>query len=75
MGRFGLLVTATLIASGFGAQHVLAQSDNPSTQKSEKVGKQKSTEKKNATKQTNTQTNSGGAAPMSGYRPDQQSNY
>jgi hypothetical protein len=74
MGRLGLLVAAALIAGGFGMQQAYAQSDNTSAQKTEKAEKKKA-EKKNTTQQTNTQTNSGKSAPMSGYRPDTESNY
>ena len=73
MGRIGLLVATALIAGGVGTQPVYAQSGTGS-QKSEKADKQKSTEKKNAAKQSGTQTQPS-PAPMSGYRPDSLSNY
>lgn len=74
MKRIGLLVAAALIA-GAGLQQAYAQSGNTPAQKSEKAEKKKSTEKKDAAKQTGTQGNNAQTAPMSGYRPDPVINY
>jgi F0F1-type ATP synthase membrane subunit c/vacuolar-type H+-ATPase subunit K len=76
MARTGLLILAALIVGGAGIHQAYAQSGNTTGQKSEKADKQKSTEKKTTTKQSGSQTSGGqSAAPMSGYRPDPQSNY
>jgi len=69
----GILAVATLLVSGVGAHQTYAQADKTAEQA--KADKQKSTEKKNAAKKTETQADSGKSAPMSGFRPDPQTNY
>jgi hypothetical protein len=75
MTRTALLILTALIVGGAGIHQAYAQSGNTTGHKSAKSDKQKSTEKKNAAKQSDTQNNSGQSAPMSGYRPDTVSNY
>jgi hypothetical protein len=75
MGRIAVLLSVLLIASGFHVHHADAQSGNTSEQKAGKANKKKSAEKKGAGKQTGAQSNTGQAVPMSGYRPDPQTNY
>jgi hypothetical protein len=67
-----LVAASALFAAGFGVNQGHAQSGKAQT---EKADKQKSTEKKNTAKQGTTQTTNGQPAPMSGFRPDPQTNY
>ena len=69
-----LIAASALFAAGFGVNQGHAQSGNAPA-KTEKADKQKSTEKKNTAKQGATQTTNGQPAPMSGFRPDPQTNY
>jgi hypothetical protein len=71
--RIGLVAAAALLAGGIGINPVHAQTSTTSAQQADP--KKKSTEKKDAAKQAETQTGSGKSAPMSGFRPDPQSNY
>jgi hypothetical protein len=75
MGRIAVLLSVLLIASGVRVHHADARSGNTQEQKAGKTNKKKSTEKKNTGKQTGAQTDTGQAVPMSGYRPDPQTNY
>ena len=69
-----LASAVTLFAGGAAIDRVQAQASNPPAQQSD--AKQKAAaDKKNAAKQTEAQTGSGKAAPMSGFRPDPQTNY
>ena len=72
MGRIAFLLAAALLVSGVSNHQASAQTDSTAKQKAEK---QKSTEKKDAKKPAAAQTESGQSAPMSGFRPDPQSNY
>lgn len=67
------LVLAALLVGGLTINQALAQASNTAAQQAD--AKKKSTEKKDAAKQTETQTNSGKSAPMSGFRPDPVTNY
>ena len=67
------LVLAALLVGGLTINQTHAQASNTPAQQAD--AKKKSTEKKDAAKQAETQTNSGKSAPMSGFRPDPQSNY
>jgi hypothetical protein len=69
----GLVAVALMFAAGPGARVASAQDSSKSGQRTEKTDKQKSTEKKS--KQTQTTQGSNAAAPMSGFRPDPQTNY
>jgi hypothetical protein len=71
MGRIAFLLAATLLMTGAGMHQASAQTDSTTKHK---TAKQKSTEKKE-TKNPAAQTDSGQSAPMSGFRPDPQSNY
>jgi hypothetical protein len=68
----GLAVAVALFASGGGIDRLQAQTSTTTAQQSD--AKQKAAEKK-AAKQTETKTDAGKSAPMSGFRPDPQSNY
>jgi hypothetical protein len=73
MTRTGFLILAALIGGSVAGMHqVSAQTDNTAKHKTEK---QKPTEKKETKKPAAAQTDSGKSAPMSGFRPDPQSNY
>jgi hypothetical protein len=72
MTRTGLLILAALIGGSAGMNQAFAQTDSTAKHRTEK---QKSTEKKAATKPANTQTSSDKSVPMSGYRPDPVINY
>jgi hypothetical protein len=67
-----LVAAAALFTGGITSQ-VHAQATSTPAQQAD--AKKKSTEKKDAAKQAETQTNSGKSAPMSGFRPDPQTNY
>jgi hypothetical protein len=71
MGRIAFLLAAMLLMNGACLHQASAQTDSTTKHKTEK---QKSTEKKEAKKPA-PQTDSGQSAPMSGFRPDPQSNY
>lgn len=74
ISRGAVVVAASaLLAAAFGVNQGRAQSGNAPA-KTEKADKQKSTEKKNAAKQGAAQTTNQ-PAPMSGFRPDPQTNY
>jgi hypothetical protein len=80
MGRIALIAAAALFAGGIGMHPAYPQSGTApkadKAEKAEKADKQKSTEKKNTAKQNGTQqTGSTQSAPMSGFRPDPQTNY
>lgn len=68
----GLVAAAALLCGSIGTKQVLAQTSDTSAQQSD--AKKKQAEKK-AAKQTETKTDSGKSAPMSGFRPDPQTNY
>jgi hypothetical protein len=70
--QIGLVAAAALLCGSIGTQQVLAQTGTTTTQQTD--AKKKAAEKK-AAKQAETQTNSGTSAPMSGFRPDPQTNY
>ena len=67
----GLVAVAALLCGTIGTKQVHAQTTT-SAQQSD--AKQKAAEKK-AAKQAETKANSGKSAPMSGFRPDPQTNY
>jgi hypothetical protein len=69
----GLVAAAALFAGNIGINQAHAQTSNTSAQQTD--AKKKSTEKKDAAKQAEKRTNSEKPAPMSGFRPDPQSNY
>jgi hypothetical protein len=68
----GLVAAVVLIGGTIGFDQANAQVSNPPAQQAD--AKQKAAEKK-AAKQTETKTDSGKSAPMSGFRPDPQTNY
>jgi hypothetical protein len=71
MGRIAFFLAAALIVSGAGMHQASAQTDSTAKQKAEK----QKTEKKETKKPAAAQSDSGQSAPMSGFRPDPQSNY
>lgn len=70
--RIGLVAAAALLCGSIATKQAHAQTSDTSAQQSD--AKKKAAEKK-AAKQAETKTDSGKSAPMSGFRPDPQTNY
>lgn len=75
LNRIGLLAVVILLATGITSNPLSAQDAAKPDARAEAAKKKKDAEKTNAAKQADTTQKSTGSAPMSGFRPDPQSNY